>query len=98
MRTGRQFAVLATTALAFLAPSVVATPIGADTAYAHSAWNAWSAWPAVYIMAGAGSVIANAAYVWNTQCRELSSREAATSAALPFVGIAFDAQASKCRR
>jgi hypothetical protein len=39
----------------------------------------------------------NAAYVWHTQCRELSSQEAATSTFLPFVGMAFDAHASKCR-
>jgi len=34
--------------------------------------------------------------VWNTQCRELTSQEAMTSAFLPLIGIALDAQASKC--
>ena len=56
-----------------------------------------SPWPAVAVMFGVAGVMTNAAYVWHTQCRELSSREAMTSTFLPFVGMAFDAQASKCR-
>ncbi|THD42834.1 MAG: hypothetical protein E7774_14360 [Bradyrhizobium sp.] len=56
-----------------------------------------SPWPAVAILIGTASVIVNAAYIWNSQCRELSSQEAMTSTFLPFLGIAFDAQASKCR-
>jgi hypothetical protein len=40
----------------------------------------------------------NAIYIWNTQCRELTSQEAVTSTFLPFIGMAFDAQASKCHR
>jgi hypothetical protein len=55
-----------------------------------------SPWPAVAIIIGAGSVILNAIIVWNTQCRELTSQEAVASAFLPLVGIALDAQASKC--
>ena len=74
-----------------------------DTAYAgpgpvipcpHS--HSGSPWPAFAIMIGASSVILNAIYVWHSQCRELSSDEAVTSAFLPFLGIAFDAQANKC--
>jgi hypothetical protein len=102
MRIRRHLAVLAAAALAFWAPSIVPTPAGgdhgADTAYAHSVWHSWAPWPAVYVFAGAASVMANAAYVWHTQCRELSSQEAMTSTFLPIVGVAFDAQASKCRR
>ena len=94
---GKQLAVLAIATLAFWTPSIAPTPAGVDTAYAHG-WNGWTPWPAFYVMAGAGSVITNAVYVWNPQCRELSSKEAVVSTALPFVGIAFDAQASKCRR
>jgi hypothetical protein len=56
-----------------------------------------SPWPAVTVMVGVVGVMTNAAYVWRTQCRELSSKEAITSTFLPFVGMAFDAQASKCR-
>jgi len=101
MRIRRQLAVAATAALAFWAPSIVPALTGdrgGDAAYAQSAWRGWAPWTSIYVMAGAGSVMANAAWVWRTQCRELSSREAMTSAALPIFGIAFDAQASKCRR
>ncbi|THD42836.1 MAG: hypothetical protein E7774_14370 [Bradyrhizobium sp.] len=73
-----------------------------DTAYATPplpcpTQHPSSPWPAIAIMVGAVSVIVNAAYIWNSQCRELSSEEAMTSTFLPFLGIAFDAQASKCR-
>lgn len=57
-----------------------------------------SPWPAFFIIGGAASVILNAAIVWNSQCRELSSQEAATSFFLPGVGIAFDAHANKCKK
>ena len=60
--------------------------------------HAASPWPAVFIIGGAASVILNAAIVWNSQCRELSSEEAATSFFLPGVGIAFDVQANKCKK
>ena len=93
MRFPKHFGVLAVAALAFWAPSAIG---GGDAAYAHS--HGVSPWPAVYVFASAGSVIVNSVYVWNTQCRELSSREAVTSAALPLIGIVFDEQASKCRR
>jgi hypothetical protein len=56
-----------------------------------------SPWPAAAVMVGVAGVMTNAAYVWHTQCRELSSQEAVTSTFLPFVGMAFDAHASKCR-
>ncbi len=75
-----------------------------DTAYAQMAplpcppTHAPSPWPVFVVFASVGSVMLNAAIVWNTQCRELSSQEAMTSAFLPLVGIALDAQASKCHR
>ncbi|THD42835.1 MAG: hypothetical protein E7774_14365 [Bradyrhizobium sp.] len=76
-----------------------------DTAYAFcgpmlthgSPGHAPSPWAPVAVFVGTVSVMVNAAYIWNSQCRELSSREAATSTLLPFLGIAFDVQASKCR-
>ncbi len=72
-----------------------------DTAYAVPAIpctdpHPGSPWPAFAVIIGASSVMINAIYIWRTQCRELSSQEAMTSAFLPLIGIAFDAQASKC--
>jgi hypothetical protein len=73
----------------------------ADTAYAGAylpcPGHGASPWPAVAVIVGVVGVITNAAWIWHTQCRELSSQEAVTSTFLPFVGMAFDAQASKCR-
>ncbi|MGO9773354.1 MAG: hypothetical protein ACLPSW_28180 [Roseiarcus sp.] len=76
-----------------------------DTAYAAAPpvivpcpTHAPSPWPVIVLFVGTASVILNAAIVWNTQCRELTSQEAMTSAFLPLVGIALDAQASKCHR
>ena len=73
-----------------------------DTAYAAihpcPVGHGPSPWPAVVVIVGVVGVLANAAYVWNTQCRELSSQEAWVSTFLPFIGMAFDAQASKCHK
>jgi hypothetical protein len=74
-----------------------------DTAYAGTLIvpcptpHAPSPWPVVVVFVGTVSVMLNAAIVWNTQCRELTSQEAMTSAFLPLIGIALEAQASKCR-
>jgi hypothetical protein len=57
-----------------------------------------SPWAAFAIIGGAASTILNAAIVWNTQCRELTSDEAMNSAFMPLVGIAFDDQDNKCKR
>jgi hypothetical protein len=112
MRIGKPLALLATAAFAFCAPSIVPTKlapagvdgassgyVAADTAFAGGYWPSHTAgaWVGFYLVASAASVITNAAYVWHSQCRELSSREAMTSTALPFIGIVFDSQASKCR-
>lgn len=73
-----------------------------DTAYADFRFmpcpspHGPSPWPVVAVLVGTVSVMLNAAIVWNTQCRELSSDEALSSTFLPFVGIAFDAHDSKC--
>jgi len=72
-----------------------------DTAYAYSyvpcpVSHTPSPWPAVAVIVGVVGVMTNAAWIWRTQCRELSSQEAVTSTFLPFIGMAFDAQASKC--
>jgi hypothetical protein len=103
-------ALAATASVAFWTPSIV--PVKAsvcgvgeyqtvDTAYAVEpcpvgAGHASSPWPAVVVIVGVVGVITNAAWVWHTQCRELTSQEAMTSTFLPFIGMAFDAQASKC--
>ena len=74
-----------------------------DTAYANviaipcPTSKAPSPWPVVVVFVGVASVMLNAAIVWNTQCRQLTSEEAMTSTFLPLIGIALDAQASKCR-
>ncbi len=105
-------AVLVTASLAFWTPSIIpakAITCGytqyrtVDTAYAGpgpcpTPSHAPSPWPVFVVFASVGSVLLNAAIVWNTQCRELSGQEAMTSAFLPLVGIALDAHASKCRR
>ena len=72
-----------------------------DTAYATGTLpcptgHVGSPWPAVTVIVGVVGVMVNAIYIWNTQCRELTSQEAMTSAFLPLIGIALDAQASKC--
>jgi hypothetical protein len=73
----------------------------ADTAFADGYFipcpsHGSSPWPAVTIIVGVVGVMVNAAWIWNTQCRELTNQEAMTSTFLPFIGMAFDAQASKC--
>ncbi len=70
---------------AYAGPSIIPCPVG------HS-----SPWPAVAVIVGVVGVMTNAAWVWHTQCRELSSQEAMTSTFLPFIGMIFDAQASQC--
>jgi hypothetical protein len=76
-----------------IVPRAYATPLPAPQwARPHGI----SPWPAVAVIIGTSSVILNAIYIWHAQCRELSSQEAATSAFLPLIGIAFDAQANKC--
>jgi hypothetical protein len=50
----------------------------------------------VAVIVGVVGVMTNAAWVWHTQCRELTSQEAMTSTFLPFIGMIFDAQASQC--
>jgi hypothetical protein len=76
-----------------------------DTAYASpcpvvggGGHGLGSPWPAVTVIVGVVGVMVNAIYIWNTQCRQLTSQEAVTSTFLPFIGMAFDAQASKCHR
>jgi hypothetical protein len=114
MRIRKWVALAATAGLAFWTPSIVpvkASICGAfngyqtvDTAYAvtpcpvPAGHVGGSPWPAVTVIVGVVGVMVNAIYIWNTQCRELSSQEAVTSTFLPFIGIAFDAQASKCHR
>jgi len=89
MRIRKLVAVMAIAGLASSTASVA--PANAHGYY----WG--SPWPAVAVMVGVAGVMTNAAYIWHTQCRELSSREAMTSTLLPFVGMALDARASKCR-
>jgi len=48
------------------------------------------------VAVGVASVMTNAAIVWRTQCRELTSREALFSTFLPVIGWLFVENASKC--
>jgi hypothetical protein len=111
MRMRKWVAVAATASIAFWTPSIVPIKaqvicgvsgyLTADTAYATPpapcpVGHASSPWPAVTVIVGVVGVMANAAWIWHTQCRELTSQEAMTSTFLPFIGMAFDAQASKC--
>ncbi len=54
-------------------------------------------WPAFLIIGAVASVELDAAIVWHTQCRELTSQEAMTAFFLPVVGIAFDEKDNKCK-
>ena len=54
-------------------------------------------WPAFLIIGAVASVEFDAAIVWHTQCRELTSQEAMTAFFLPVVGIAFDEKDNKCK-
>jgi len=95
MKLHKQVAVLAIAALAFSTPSIA--PANAH-GYHWGVWHHGAApWPAVTLFVGVVGVMTNAAYIWHTQCRQLTSQEAVTSTFLPFIGMAFDAQASKCR-
>jgi hypothetical protein len=114
MRIRKWVALAATAAVAFWSPSIVPVKAGyvgcrviyrtADTAYAEgyvpcpTGHGGGSPWPAVTVIVGVVGVMVNAAWIWRTQCRELSSQEAMTSTFLPFIGMVFDAQASKCPR
>lgn len=113
MKVRKSIATLAIAAVAFWTPSIIPAKahiphcgavgyLTADTAFAGGyplpcPTHAPSPWPVVAVFVGTVSVILNAAIVWNTQCRELTSDEAITSTFLPFVGIALDAHNSKCR-
>ena len=57
-----------------------------------------SPWPAFVVIAAAASTIIDAIFVWNSQCRELTSREAMLSAGLPVVGWAFNDQNNQCHK
>jgi hypothetical protein len=90
--------IIGVVAAAAMAAAAIAPANAAPKPPVHAyASNASHPWPALAVIGGAASVILNAAIVWNTQCRELSSQEAAASFFLPVVGIAFDAQTSKCK-
>lgn len=67
-------------------PAPSAPCVGAPSAIAPS-----------YVMLGVGSVMTNAAYVWNAQCRELTPREAITSTLMPVIGWLFNDNASQCK-
>jgi len=78
-------AVVFTSASAFAAPQqTIATP------------STPTPWAGIAFSAGAVSVILNGAIVSATQCRELTAQEAYASILLPFIGIAFNSQASLC--
>jgi hypothetical protein len=88
----------------FLAPPVlapaptvaIAEPIMRRLVVCPSPAHATAPYAPFAVVAGAASIMLNAAIVWNTQCRQLSLDEAMTLAFLPLIGIAFDQHASKC--
>ena len=91
MKVKKLVAVLAIASMAFGMPSM------ASPSVVHvSSGGGVTPWPAIGVMIGVAGVMINAAYVWNTQCRELSTQEAITSTFLPIIGMAFNAQASRC--
>ena len=53
-------------------------------------------WPVIILGAGVVSLMANAAIVSQTQCRELTLQEAYSSFFLPFIGIVFDQHNDHC--
>jgi hypothetical protein len=113
MRIRKAIAIAATATLAFWTPSIITVKagVGCGVTYYHTIDTAFAyvgpvpcpgnapvhPWPAIAVIVGAAGVMLNAAIVWNTQCRELTTQEAVTSAFLPLIGIAFDAHASKCK-
>jgi hypothetical protein len=81
----------------------VATLVPLDSAFAAlplpcpvPAHGAPTPVPVIGLIAGVVSVMLNAAIVWHTQCRELTTQEAISSSFLPLVGMAFNKNASKC--
>ena len=78
-------AVVLSSASASAAPqAVVATP------------STPTPWVGIVLSAGAVSVLLNGAIVSATQCRALTEQEAYASILLPFIGIAFNSNASAC--
>lgn len=73
---------------AFAAPGYVPCPVQLQ--------HATTPWAVIIFGASVVSVITNAIYVSQTQCRELTTQEAWTSIGLPFIGIAFDQHNDKC--
>ena len=53
-------------------------------------------WPVIILGAGVVSLMANAAIISQTQCRELTLQEAYSSFFLPFLGIVFDQHNDDC--
>ena len=91
-------------AIAPCGPIITFNWMTADTAFAlpptpvpcPAAPAAAHPWGLLVVGLGAVSVILNGIIVSQTQCRELTSQEAATSIFLPFVGMAFNQNHNKC--
>jgi hypothetical protein len=88
----------------FVGPcGVGAVWLTADTAFAANGIplpcpnpTAPTPWPVIILGAGVVSLMANAAIVSQTQCRELTLQEAYSSFFLPFIGIVFDQHNDHC--
>src|SRR5271169_5009340 len=83
--------------------TVSVTWLSADTAFAGGAiapvpcpTSGPTPWPVIILGAGVVSLMANAAIVSQTQCRELTLQEAYSSFFLPFIGIVFDQHNDHC--
>jgi hypothetical protein len=90
-------------ARAALGPCFVGvTWIPTDTAFALALpcpvqlQHAATPWVVILFGASVVSVITNAIYISQTQCRELTTPEAWWSASLPFIGIAFNQHNDMC--
>ena len=66
--------------------SAFATPAPCPSGATHGP----SPWGVIAFVAGVATLMFNAAYVWNTECRELTLDEAMTASALPVVGMAIN--------
>jgi len=88
-----------------IAPCGVINPvwITPDTAFAlpvpvpcPAPATAPTPWGLLFVPLGALSAIVNGIVVGQTQCRELTQQEAAASIFLPFIGMLFNQNNSKC--
>jgi hypothetical protein len=57
-----------------------------------------AAWPATTVIGGAAAILFDAAIIWNTQCREMTSQEAVVSFVIPFGNLIFHHEDNRCHK